>query len=311
VIDALAPRIRVLEWTRAFAPLGIRFYDAAFDVPVTDPLRVYAWLAGSDHPPVRAVRSGTGIYSFSALPGRRAQEHPADGEEHPELLGPAQEYAIAVDDPAGRWLPTAFSVALPLGYRGAFLSGSAASAPGGPGRAYLFSSPTRPVSAGAAAIRADLWDADAERPAAYAVLRATVEGVAHTAVADEGGRVLLVLPVPSVDRLRLGSPPGSGQGAPAGNRWPVRVQAWYEPGALRFPFAGRSDLDPAWSARPSIKSVLDEQRGALVWQEEGQAPAGDHAAELAYGEELLLRTALPGGTPLHPRLWISAGASPP
>ncbi|HEX8453158.1 MAG TPA: hypothetical protein VF647_13730 [Longimicrobium sp.] len=308
---ALAPRIRVLERTRSFSPLGIRFWDAAFDVPVTDSLRVFAWLAGGGFPPVRAVRSGSGVYSFPALPGRREQELPAADEEHPELAGPPQEYAIAVDDPAGRWLPTAFSVTLPLGYRGEFLGASAASVPGPAGRAYLFSSPARPVPASAATVRADLWDAELERPAAWAVLRATVEGVTHTAVADEEGRALLVLPVPSVDRLRLGSPPGSGQGAPAGNRWPVSVEAWYEPGALRFPFAGCTDVDSAWPERPSIKSVLDEQRAAQLWQEDGQPPVDDHTAELVYGEELVLRTLAAGGAALLPRLWISAAASPP
>ncbi|HEU0054909.1 MAG TPA: hypothetical protein VFQ39_17105 [Longimicrobium sp.] len=308
--DALAPRIRVLEWTRAFAPLGIRFWDAGFDVPVVDELRVHAWLRDGDFAPVRATRSGSGIYSFADLPGRRAQERPAGDEEHAEALGPTQEYVIAVDDPAGRWLPAAFSVTLPLGYRGEFLSASAASAPGGAGRAYLFPSASRPVSARAAAIRADLWDADLDAPAAYAVLRATIDGATHTAVADEAGRALLLFPVPAVDRLRLGSPPGSGQGAPAGNRWPVGVQAWYDPGALRFPFAGRAELDPAWAARPSLKSVLDEQRAALVWADDGQAPAAGLTAELAYGEELVLRTAGSGGS-LHPRLWLSAAASPP
>jgi len=311
VSGALAPRIRVLEWTRAFATLGIRFWDAAFDVPVRDELRVYAWLAGADFAPVRGVRSRSGVYAFPALPGRRAQEYPASSEEHPELLGPVQEYVVAVDDPAGRWLPTAFSVTLPLGYRGEFLAASADSAPGGAGRAYLFPSAARPVPAGAAAVRADLWDADLDRPASWAVLRATVEGATWTALADEAGRALLLLPVPSVDRLRLGSPPGSGQGPPAGNRWPVAVRAWYQPGALRFPFAGRTDLDPAWAARPSLKSVLDEQQAALVWQEEGQPPADEHAAELVYGEELVLRTFAPGGALLLPRLWISAGVSPP
>lgn len=309
-MNALAPGIRVLERARSFTPLGIRFWDEAFDVPVEAELRVYAWLAGGGFAPVRAVRAASGIYSFHHLPGRWAQEHPAEDEDAPETAGPAQEYVISVDDPGGRFLPTVFSVALPLGYRGEFLS-AALSPPGGsPGRAYLFSAAGRPVAARAAAIRADLWDADREAPAAWAVLRATVKGRTHTAVADDQGRALLMMPVPSVDRLRLGSPPGSGQGSPAGNRWPATVRVWYDPGALRFPFAGRGDVDPAWLARPSLKSVLDEQGAALVVDEEGQAPVSEHVAELAYGEALVLRTVDAGGTPA-PRLWITAGASPP
>ncbi|MET0398113.1 MAG: hypothetical protein ABW277_15035 [Longimicrobiaceae bacterium] len=309
-MNPLAPGIAVLERVRVFTPLGIRFWDSAFDVPAAAELRVHAWLAGGDFAPVRGVRSPSGIYGFHGLPGRAAQEYPAEREDAPESAGPVQEYAISVEDPGGLFLPVAFSVTLPLGYRGEFLSGGLSPPGSAAGRAYLFSAPSRPVPARAAAVRADLWDADADRPAAWAVLRATVEGATHTTVADQDGRALLLFPVPSVDRLRLGSPPGSGQGAPAGNRWAVTVGVWYEPAALRFPFAGRGDLHPAWGDRPSLKSVLDEQRAALVWQEEGLAPASEHAAELVYGEELVLRTVDAGGTPSS-RLWISAGASPP
>ena len=310
-MSALDPSVRVLERVRAFTPLGIRFWDAAFDVPVTAELRVFAWLRGSAHPPVAAVRTPSGVYAFHALPGGRSQEHPAADEEHPEWAGPPRELVIAVDDPRGWFLPTAFSVTLPLGYRGVFPS-AGASPPAGAvaGRAYLFPAPSRPVPVNAGAVRADLWDAENERPAAWAVLRATVEGRTHTAVADERGRALLLFPLPSVDRLRLGSPPGSGQGAPTEARWPVTVEARYEPAALRFPFAGRGDLPPEWAARPSLKSVLDGQASATVTAEADAGPAADWTSELAYGEELVLRTRGPGAAPL-PHLWITAGASSP
>jgi hypothetical protein len=307
-VTAESSGVRLLERVRVFTPLGIRFWDAALQVPVSDGLRVYAWLSGGDFAPVRAVRSPSGVYSFQGLPGRAEQERPHPDEERPEELGRPLDYVVVVDDPAGRFLPVAFTVGLPLGYRGVL--GQGGSPPGGvPGRAHLFSAPSRGVGAATAAVRAELWDGGAERPAAWAVLRIVVAGRAHTAIADAEGRALALVPLPSVDRLRLGSPPGSGQGAPEETVWPVTVSARYSPGSLRFPFAARSELPDEWVRRPSLKSILDEQDAALLETDEGLDPVEEWEAELTYGEELVLRTLAADGTP-RSRLSIVA-ASPP
>jgi hypothetical protein len=302
----MSVQIRVLERDRTFTPLGIRFWDAALDVPVAATLDVYAWLSGSASPPVRAVRSPSGVYAFHRLPGQARAEKPRDDDARPEVDGPAGEFAVAVDDRSGAWLPAAFSVSLPLGYRGEFLSVGSGSPPAGPGRAYLFPAPSRPVPPGVAAIRADLADAATGEPAAWAVLSATVAGVTRTAIADEQGRVAVLLPYPTPDRLRQGSPPADTRAA----TWPVTLRARWEPAALRFPFPAREGLSPAWSTRPSLKSILDEQRTALVWTDEGQAPAVEWTDTLVHEQELVLRTTLAGGGGA-PTLWISAGASPP
>jgi hypothetical protein len=304
------PAVRRMGGFRAFAPLGIRFWDAAFDLPVEDGLVVHAWLRGGGRPPARAVRSPGGVYGFHPLPGHPAAlplPQPGAAGDPPVLAG---DYVIAVDDPAGRYLPAAFTVSLPLGYPGEFLSSGSESPPAARGRAYLFSAPTRPVPAGAAAIRADLEDADTGGPAAWAVLHGTVAGRSLRAVADAEGRALLLLPVPKVDRLQLGSPPGAGQGTPAGHAWPLTLAVRYQPTALRRPFAGAADVDPRWRDRPSLKSILDEQAPALVWTEEGQPPVGDWTADLVYAEPLTLRTLQADGSPAS-TLWVSAGASPP
>jgi hypothetical protein len=307
-MSALLPTVRVLERTRAFTSLGIRFWDAALRVPVHDGLQVFAWLSGGDFAPVRAVRGSGGVYSFHDLPGRAAQERPAADEEHPETLGPQLDYVVAVDDPAGRFLPTAFTVTLPLGYRGVL--GQGGSPPGGgAGRAYLFPAPSRVVGAAAAAVRAELWDAVAERPAAWAVLRVVVAGRVRLAIADARGRALAVVPLPAVEGLGLGSPPGSGQSPPAGTSWPVAVSVRYSPEALRFPFAGHPHLPAGWAARPSLKSILDAQGPARIVADEALGPVETWDAELRFGQELVLRTVAAGGAPLS-RLSIVA-ASPP
>ena len=297
------------ERVRRFATLGIRFWDAAFDRPVAGGLVVHAWLRGGAYPPVRAVRSSAGVYSFHRLPCRREAEFPGAAEQ-PEELGPELEYTVVVDDRTGSFLPTAFSVTLPLGYRGEFLSGSAASLPGGPGRAYLYSAPSRPIPPGSAAIRADLEDPDRGGPAAWAVLRATVEGREAVGVADREGRVLLLTPMPEVESLGRGSPPGSGQGPVAGVGWPVTLEVDYQPDALRYPLAGAAGLPADWVDRPSLKSVLDEQDAALVTLEEGDPPVTDWEEELEYGEPLQLRTSDARGDGLS-SVWVHAGASIP
>lgn len=294
--------IRVLERVRAWSPLGIRFWDASLDVPVTDRLLVHAWPRGTAHPPTRAVRSPGGVYGFHRLPG----QEPPQGEPRPESAGTPREYAVAVDDPAGRWLPTAFGVTLPLGYRGEFLSASAASPPGPSGRAYLFSAPSRSIPPGMAAIRADVVDDATDRPAAWAVLTATVGGVTRTGIADGDGRVLLLIPYPIPDRLKQASPPADARAA----SWTVSLAVRWEPAALRYPFPAREGLDPAWAARPGLKSVLDEQRPALAWPHEDGPPAAEWTETLVHGQELVLRTALAGGG-RAPAVRISAGASPP
>ncbi|HEX8905048.1 MAG TPA: hypothetical protein VF771_09425 [Longimicrobiaceae bacterium] len=305
----MSVQIRVLERDRTFTPLGIRFWDAALDVPVADQLAVYAWLSGSQTAPVRAVRSPGGVYSFHRLPGQGRAEKPLGDDERPEIDGPAGEYAIAVDDRSGKYLPMAFSVPLPLGYRGEFLS-QTGSTPGPGGKAYLFPAASSAVPPGVAAIRADFVDADSEdrmAPAAWAVLTATLAGVTRTTIADERGRAALFIPWPTPERLRqAGSPPPDTRAA----TWEVSLAVRWEPAALRYPFPAREGLDPAWAARPSLKSILYEQRTALVLTDEGQAPAPEWTETLVHGQELVLRTTLAGGG-RAPTVWISAGASPP
>lgn len=298
--------VRVLERQRTFTPLGIRFWDAVLDVPVTDALVVHAWLLGAAHAPVRAVRSPGGVYAFHGLPGQLEAEKLSLDEEHPEQVGAPREYAIAVDDPSGRWLPAAFGVTLPLGYRGEFLSGSDASPPGDAGRAYLFSAVSRPVPPGVAAIRADLVDAATGAPAAWAVLTATVGAETRSGIADAEGRVAVLIPYPTPEQLRESSPPvNAGEAA-----WTVTVQALWEPSALRYLFPEREGLNPAWAERPSLKSILVEQGPALLWSDEGSGAVLEWTDTLVHGRELVLRTALAGGGDA-PTVWISAGASPP
>ena len=304
----MTPPLRMEERVRLFTVLGIRFWDAAFDVPITQPLHVHAWLTGIAAP-LRATRAASGSYSFHSLPGRRAAEFPGDAE-NPEDLGPVQEWVISVEDPAGHYLPEVFSLTLPLGYRGEFLSATPGSLPASAGRAYLFSAPGRPVPPGAIAIRVDLEEQLTELPAAWAVLRATIDGRERIGIADEDGRVLLLAPMPEVASLGMGSPPGLGQGAPGTQRWPVTLRVASEPAALRYPFDDVAVVPVAWQRRPSVRSILDEQDPVAVITDEDDPAVSEWTDEIRYGEELVLRTRRSDDT-LASSVWITAGASIP
>lgn len=302
----MSVQIRVLERDRTFTPLGIRFWDAALDLPVAAALDVYAWRDGAASAPVRAVRSPSGVYAFHRLPGQLRAEKPRGDDERPEVDGPAGEYVIAVDDRAGRFLGAAFRVTLPLGYRGEFLSGGPASPPASGGRAYLFPSPARPVPPGLAAVRAELVDRDTGAPAAWAVLEATLAGETATAIADEAGRAVLMLPWPTPDLLRHPSPPVDAGTA----TWTITLSVRWEPGALRYPFPARDDLPDAWTARPSLKSILEAQGPAEVWTDEEDPSVESWTETLVHGQELVLRTRLADGGHA-PTVRISGAASPP
>ena len=57
------------ETTRLYAPLGIRFWDAATDSQVHDGLAVRAWPADSPELVAEAFLTRSDIYAFRDLPG--------------------------------------------------------------------------------------------------------------------------------------------------------------------------------------------------------------------------------------------------
>jgi hypothetical protein len=285
VFQSLVP----LETQRIFTALGMRFWDFALDRTVADGLSVSAVSPVPGLGPVAAVRTLSGVYAFHGLPGLRDIEYPR-GDSSPITSPPhAIPFVIVVSDLLRRYLPQVFTVDLPLPYRGLFLSNEVTSPPGAAARAYLFSASTRGVPSGCATIRGQLWNKTADAPAAYAALQVTVAGNVWTGIADEKGTVALFFPYPILERLSLGSPPGSGQGNIYNTTWPVAVQVRYQPSKLRFPLAA-SNLSSPWPATPSLKSILNDQSSATIWNTEAGPPTATNTATLQYGVELVLRT---------------------
>lgn len=163
----------------------------------------------------------------------------------------------------------------------------------------LFSAPTRSGGGGLATLRASLWDAYADAPAAWALLEARIGGGPTVrGLADELGRVALVFPYPEPSGFAEQSPPS----APFTKlEWPVQLFASYMP-------------QRPVPTLPSLPDALAQPR-AKLWADSGlDAPLTQ--ATLRSGQELVVRSfdtspeAPLGGRPL-PVLLITPAGSPP
>jgi hypothetical protein len=298
---------RPLELSRLFTPLGIRFWDLTLNVAVTDGLAVYLQPANNPGRSLTAVRSSTGIYTFFGIPGMRAVEYQdAAGFGPPRTFS----YVVTVEDKLTRFLP--MMLVYTLDSTGALLVNGVPDATRGPRLAYVFSAPGRAAPPGVAMVRAQLADAIDGGAAAWAVVRVQVGGHPEvwTGIADGRGQVAILFPYPLVEKLTVGSPPGSGAGTGLQQTWPVTVQVRYNPAVLGFPLANVPDLEWPWTVTPSLKTILEDQQPATVWPDTS-TPLTELPAVLTYGQELVLRSAAPSPPSLLSALTISRGTSPP
>ncbi len=298
-----------LEMPSVFTVLGIQFWDQISDQPITDGLTVTAQLQGADYPQVSAFRTASGAYAFQGLPCLHDIEYPLNGAQAPASPQSTFTFVITALDSLQRFLPTLFAVDLPLSYPGLFLSNHVGS-PAGGARAYLFTAPTRLAAPGTSVIRVSLWDHDRNQAAAFAATQVSLGGQEWTGIADDQGRVQVQFPSPPLQSLSLGSPPGIGQGPTSSVSWPIQVRVLYEPSQLRYLLQGVPDAVWPWNSTPSLKSILDEQQPALVWQEEAGPPLPEWTGTLSYGTPLTLRTLLNDPTKISSVLMISQNTSP-
>lgn len=163
----------------------------------------------------------------------------------------------------------------------------------------LFSAPTRAAGGGLATLRASLWDAHADAPAAWALLEARFNGEPTVrGLADEAGRVALVFPYPEPAPFAEQSPPS----APfAKQEWPAQLFASYMP-------------QRPVPTLPSLPTALAQPR-ANLWADSALTTPLTQAT-LRSGQELVVRSfdtspdAPGGGKPL-PVLLITPAGSPP
>ncbi len=275
---------RPLERLTIFTPLGIRFWDPAQDRPIADGLIVTAWPWGATGPVRRAVRTASGVYAFHGLPGLRDLEYPASGTDPLVSASPLRSarFTVAVTDLERRFLPAVFTVDVP--YRGIFPTNTTGPSGDRPPGFFLFSAPTRPILSALAVVRAQLASAvnpNAVEPAAYAVLEVQVGTTSWYGIADERGAVAVVFPYPTFVEAPAGSPP-SPLAASVEQRWEVIARVRYTPATLSV---------PTGAAQPDLRSIFAQGPG-VIWPTRGPGamPTSELFAELALGQELILRT---------------------
>jgi hypothetical protein len=221
----------------------VRLYDVATGVPISDGLEINLANRSAGHSQ-RAIGHSNGIWSAGGLPGLHGYEAgPAD--DIPARRAARRPFRITIVDLAGRFLPAFFDADIPTDDLFAAPGTSSPPfpmpfiGPGAPtGGVPLFSAPHRPVPGTLAVLRAELREAGTERPAAWALLAATIDGTLRgIGLADQLGRVVVLFPYPEPARRALASPPSI-----TVFRWAVELTAFYMPRPSGTPALDVPDL---------------------------------------------------------------------
>jgi hypothetical protein len=269
--------LRTLEVRTRTAPLGVRPWDAVTASAVTDGLRLTEVRHG-----VAATPNRSGVLVFHDLPGLHESAY-GSGDDAFWAAPPASgRFLLELVDGERRFLPFRFAADAPA--RGTFRehcphasSPPEVDVPGLP----LFSAPSRPAPPGSAVVRADLWDVALDAPAAWAVLEVTPAGAPTVrGIADERGRVVVLLAYPEPHWAGSSPPPGSR--ALADQTWSLQLGVRYDPAGASPPLP-----DPAAGIAPDLCAVLGQGAATLL---EDLSPATPlTGAVLAFGRQLTLR----------------------
>lgn len=240
-----------LERLQRHALLGMRFWDTAAGTSSVEGLDVEVFPRARPRARTRASVNRSGVYVAHSVVGLRELEF-ADLEPAELWAVATRPYRVEVRDPLGRFLPIAFDADLPA--RGLFTwlapwlsPPRAISFPGQAGsppqllmeRIPLFSAPGRPVPEPLATVYAQLRESGADRPAAWALLTASIDGeVRGVGLADQEGRIAVMFPYPEPPRMSLSSPPQ----ARSEFHWQVGLAAYYRTGSPPAAVPGIADL---------------------------------------------------------------------
>lgn len=278
--------VHVLERLTLTAALGLVFRDTATGERVGAGLRVEVYRKSIPRARAVAQPNSSGIYVLHDAPGLGSSRFGAGDDAfwaaQPALPG----YVVEVSDPERRFL--SFSFEVELFQRGvySFESPLASSSPPEPTTVPLYSAPTRKVPPGFAAVRAELWDAAADAPAAWAVVEARAAGrLAARGISDEGGRLALLFPFPAPARTPASSPPDS---PPVLRAAPLVEQSWEL--SLAAGYTGELSRRPV-PTFPDLHRALGQLNGAAasLWADRA---GGEELSQvtLRFGRELTLRT---------------------
>ena len=313
----MTPSVKVLERLTMVAPLGLRFRDVVAGSFVGDGLNVVLYEPNRPTTKVEAVANLSGIYVVHHAPGLRDFENGTGDADFWNNLPRQKTFVIAVTDVHRRFLPFQFNAELPT--RGIFnwTSPLGPSPPSAFPSIPLYSSPVRDVTAGMAVVRADLWDAARNVPAASAVLEAyTNSQLVARGLADEKGRTALIFPILAPRPFTILSPPGSplastptATGLPLTEQvWPITFRAMYAPIIPAPDLVGEFGPEPQL---PNLHDILSQREGILWADEALTEPLGE--VSLRYGRELVLKSRPTTSSPPAPLsvLFVTPVGSPP
>ncbi len=282
--------VALLERLTLVAPLGLRFHDAATGERVGDGLSVSIYPANNSARRVEAFANRSGTYVLHHAPGLRDFAHGAGDAEFWQNLPPTQTFVVEVVDRYRRFQPFRFEAELPAP-RGLFnwLSPFEPSPPAGSSSSSvpLYSAPARALISGMAVVRADLWNAQTNAPAAWAVVEARLDGQLHArGLSDERGSLALIFPYPKPTDSPFASPLAS---PPVNKNVPLLEQTWEL--TLNAGYAPQSTAATKPAPLPDLRATLDQLNAppAVLWADlSGLEELA--SVTLKYGQELILKS---------------------
>ena len=237
--------VQVLERTTRRVPLGLQVWDIATATHLIEGLEIQV-TSGARATGTRAATNRSGVYYAFNVP--RLQQFELNEDDIDAWKTQRRPYKIEVRDPAGRFLPFVFDADLPIRDLMTWLTSRIS-----PPQPFivpsdqssviqqipLFSSVSRPVPDTLAVVRAELREIDTNRPAAWSLLKVSIDTtVLGIGLADQKGRVAILFPYPKRSSPVLPSTP------PATNafRWDIELTAYYTPWQTAVPVPDALDL---------------------------------------------------------------------
>jgi hypothetical protein len=310
-----------LDRLTTVAPLGLRFHDATTGAPVDNGLTIWAYPVGRPSAKRPAIVNRKGVYVLHHGYGLREREN-GDGSrfywDHPDP--PNKDFVIEVTDLQRRFQPFQFTASLP--FAGIFKWDIDSPLPTRT-TVPLFPAPTQSVASGMAVLRADLWDASLDAPAAWAVIEAYTAGkFLGRGIADDVGRIAVIFAFPTPLAFAPASPPGSPLGSPpiatsppfTEQVWPLELRAFY---TTERPAASPPDfIEEVGPPLPDLRFTLS-QPAATLWADAEQTEILQET-NLRFGRELILKSRPSPSSPPSPLsqtrdsvLFITPAVSPP
>lgn len=284
----------ILDRLTVVSLLGIRFRDSATGSVIDDGLSVVAYPADRPESRVKAFTNHKGVFVFRNLPGMRRTENSSGKADFWAAPPDRRRFVIEVRDRQWRFLPALLNVDAPVRGLYRWEHGVRSSPPPPESPVFLYSAPSRRTLPSMAVVRAELLDAERNRPAAWVKVEAVVDGILRgVGVSDDDGKLLLMFPYPEPRNGDVSSPvlsPPSRTPATLFDRtWSVQLAAYYDPTVSEQKI-------------PELESVFEQKPAALWSASSPYLPLGPQI--LKYGSELLVASRP------RPELWITQLSSP-